>query len=116
MEAFVLKIITLNLSRAVTLVRLGLRLVAFLLVLTVCLQISSVAFERADLRAEEVANIAETKGIRMIAVIRLKMVWKLAIPPLSTVAAQKTSPNTCIFCNASITTINRNVPMVLNAM
>ena len=58
-----MKIITLNLRRTVTLVRLGLRLVAFLLVLTVCVQISSVAFERADLRAEEVANIAEKNTV-----------------------------------------------------
>ena len=58
-----MKIITLNLRRAVVLMRLGLRLIAFLLVLTVCVQISSVAFEKADLRAEEVTNIAEKNTV-----------------------------------------------------
>ena len=58
-----MKIITLNLRRTVVLMRLGLRLIAFLLVLTVCVQISSMAFEKADLRAEEVTNIAEKNTV-----------------------------------------------------
>lgn len=58
-----MKIITLNLKRTVIFMRLSVRMAAFLLVLAVCLQISGFAFEKADLRADEVAKIAEKNTV-----------------------------------------------------
>ena len=58
-----MKIITLNLRRTVIFMRLSLRLAAFLLVMSVCLQISGFAFRKADLRADEVAKIAEKNTV-----------------------------------------------------
>ena len=58
-----MKIITLNLRTAVRAFSLGVRLLAFFMILTLSVHISSMAFESSDLRAEEVVSIAEKRTV-----------------------------------------------------
>ena len=51
-----------------------------------------------------------------MAVTRLKIVWKFAIFPLSTLRTQNSAENTDSFRRTVIRSRNRIVPMVLNAM
>ena len=58
-----MKIITLNLRRAVRVTGLGMRVAAFFMILALSIQISSIAFEGYELRAEEVVSIAEKRTV-----------------------------------------------------
>ena len=58
-----MKIITLNLRRTARLAGFGMRLIAFLTILTLCVQVSSIAFENSDLWAAELASITAKQTI-----------------------------------------------------
>ncbi len=58
-----MKIITLNIRTGVRIVNFTMRLLAFLIVLTLCVRISSIAFENSDMHLEQVSSIAENQTI-----------------------------------------------------